>query len=307
MIAAWQLNQLQSISLRGQIDRSKRKIAEWYYRHNGDIYVSVSGRDSCVMLDMVRDLFPSVLAVYCNTGLEHPEVREHVKTLDNVEWIKPKINFKQVIETHGFPVVSKEVSQKIREVRTTKSEKLRRYRLEGANNKYKSGKIPECWKYLIDAPFKISDKCCEIMKKRPFKVFERQSGLVPMLGTMAADSLLRRQSFMKYTCNAFAMKRQTSRPMSTWTGNHILQYVQERQLPIAKCYDWVESTGCLWCMFGLQFEDEPNRFQQMAVHQPKLWRYVIYDLGLGEVLEYMGYPYKPVMQQQDMFRAVPTL
>ena len=48
--------------------------------------------------------------MFCDTGLEYPEIREFVRTIDNVEWLKPEINFKKVIETYGYPFISKEVS-----------------------------------------------------------------------------------------------------------------------------------------------------------------------------------------------------
>lgn len=29
---------------------------------------------------------------------------------------------------------------------------------------------------MLDAPFKISDKCCEVMKKAPFETYEKKTG-----------------------------------------------------------------------------------------------------------------------------------
>lgn len=43
-------------------------------------------------------------------GWKYPEIREFVKTFDNVDWIKPKMNFKKVITEYGYPFISKEVS-----------------------------------------------------------------------------------------------------------------------------------------------------------------------------------------------------
>jgi hypothetical protein len=31
-------------------------------------------------------------------GLEYPEIREFVKTIENVEWLRPKLTFKEVID-----------------------------------------------------------------------------------------------------------------------------------------------------------------------------------------------------------------
>lgn len=40
-------------------------------------------------------------------------------------------------------------------------------------------------KYLVDAPFKISHKCCDVMKKGVSKKYEKDTGLKPIIGTMA--------------------------------------------------------------------------------------------------------------------------
>lgn len=69
------------------------------------------GKDSTVLLHIARELYPNIKAVFCDTGLEYPEIRQFVKTFDNVDWLRPKMGFKQVCEKYGFPLISKEVSE----------------------------------------------------------------------------------------------------------------------------------------------------------------------------------------------------
>ena len=77
---------------------TKQRIREWYERNNGLVYVAFSGgKDSTVLLHLVRSMYPDVKAVYVDTGLEFPEIKDFVKTIENVEIIKPKILFTQVI------------------------------------------------------------------------------------------------------------------------------------------------------------------------------------------------------------------
>ena len=51
-------------------------------------------------------------------------------------------------------------------------------------------------------------------------------------------------------------------------------------------------TGCMFCMFGVQLEKEPNRFQRMKQTHPKQWDYCVYQLGCGKVLDYIGVKYE---------------
>ena len=82
------------MSLEDKITRTKLLIKEWYEYFDGKVAISFSGgKDSTVLLHIARQIYPDIPAVFFDTGLEYPEIREHVKTFDNVEWMKPKKNF----------------------------------------------------------------------------------------------------------------------------------------------------------------------------------------------------------------------
>ena len=51
------------------------------------------GKDSTVVLNLVRKIDPTVKAVFCNTGVEFPETLEYVKTIDNLVELKPERTF----------------------------------------------------------------------------------------------------------------------------------------------------------------------------------------------------------------------
>lgn len=109
------LAQMQAMPLNIKISMTRRRISEWidYYGSDG-VYVSFSGgKDSTVLLDIVRQIDASILAVFIDTGLEYPEIRDFVKSYTNVQWIRPKKTFKQVIEEYGYPFISKEVSDNV--------------------------------------------------------------------------------------------------------------------------------------------------------------------------------------------------
>lgn len=95
------LLQRQSLPLSAKETMSLVRIRQWYDYWNGDVCVSFSGgKDSTVVLDLVRSMYPDVPAVFVDTGLEYPEIREFVKTIPNVTIVRPAMNFKQVIDTY---------------------------------------------------------------------------------------------------------------------------------------------------------------------------------------------------------------
>ena len=108
-----ELHQLQALSLNEKVERTKARIRQWVeYWGLDHVYLSFSGgKDSSVLLDIARSMYPEMKAVFLDTSLEFPELREFVNTFDNVEYLKPKMNFRQVIEKYGYPVISKEVSE----------------------------------------------------------------------------------------------------------------------------------------------------------------------------------------------------
>ena len=109
------LQMKQALPLNVKVLLTKDRIRQWVNEFGTDgVYVSFSGgKDSTVLLHIVREQYPDIPAVFCDTGLEYPEIREFVKTFDNVTWLKPKMNFRKVIEKYGYPFISKEASERI--------------------------------------------------------------------------------------------------------------------------------------------------------------------------------------------------
>ena len=344
------LKQLQSLPLEAKIRLTKRRIEVWYeswskyeifntktkktrfitwdsrYPNSephlkdseiiqsitpGAVYVSFSGgKDSTVLKHIVDSMYDDVPSVFVDTGLEYPEVRMFARERAEVV-LRPEMRFDDVIKNYGYPVVSKELAQKIEETRSKpdgyasqsfdpNSPKIQKY-----GSRYDLSK----WKYLLDAPFKISNKCCRVMKKRPAEKYEKETGRKPIVGSMASESGARKTVWQRYGCNAFGKRRPVSNPLSFWTEQDVLEYIRRYNLEYASVYgDIVETpkglattgctrTGCMFCLFGCTQDGTPNRFQRMKETHPRQYDYCMRPveekgLGLREVLDYIGVPYE---------------
>lgn len=181
---AWPLNQ--------KIDHTcyaMETFVAYCKEHDRTPYVSFSGGlNSTVLLDLARRFVdPNMKGVFCSTGNEYPEIVRFVRHTDNIEIIHPAMPPREVMARYGFPLVSKEQAQAVRNIRTTNSDKLRTYRLYGDGVR-RAGVLSEKWRYLISEPYMTSEKCCEILKKRPFRKFNAQTQSLGMVGTMADES-----------------------------------------------------------------------------------------------------------------------
>lgn len=287
------------MSLDDKIKRTKQLIMEWYNQFDGKVYVSFSGgKDSTVLLHIVRQLYPDVVGVFDDTGLEYPEIRDFVKQQENIIWIKPKKTFLQVIREYGWPIISKEQSCYIMEYRKPNtSEKMKNIRWYGRCNG-RGFKISEKWKPLVNADFKISNQCCMIMKKGPLHKFDKETGMKPMIATMADESDLRLQQYMRGDCNQYSAKNPVSKPLSFWSEQDVLQYINREKLEIPTIYGQIvkdendnlkttgaHRTGCMFCMYGLHLEGSPNRFDRMKETHPQLYDYIMNKLGGKHVME----------------------
>lgn len=159
------------------------------------------------------------------------------------------------------------------------------------------------------------------MKKSPMHKFQTQRKYKPILATLAEESRVRKQGWIRHGCNAFESKTPMSQPMSFWTEQDVLAYIVKYNVQIASVYGDIVSigsdgnsypavdvagnvqcnlkcsgcqrTGCAFCAFGAHMEKKgETRFQQLAKLEPRKYEYCI---GGGEWIDNPYYdPAAPV-------------
>ena len=303
------LRQRQALPLDAKVLMTQVRIREWYNHFNGDVYVSFSGgKDSTVLAHIVRGMYPDVPLVFANTGLEYPEVQAFAKKM-GADIVRPRMQFSEVISTFGYPIISKEYSEHIyyaRRIRNSTVVTYKGYKKTEITRERLLALKPSmfnCKKWLPlcqETSFPISHICCEMIKKSPLKEYQHKAKRYPYVGTLAEESLLREQSWLKNGCNSFEGKKRKSQPLSFWREQDILKYVKQEDLEIASVYGEIvcvddfgfeyepmpgvdcklkctgcDGTGCIFCCFGMHLEKGETRIQRLAKTHPRQYEYCL--------------------------------
>lgn len=188
--------------------------------------------------------------------------------------------------------------------------------METIPNDLKDRSMFSCVRYqfFLDAPFEISNECCNVMKKRPSKKYTKETGRHPITAQMASESRLRTQVWLKHGCNAFDAKKPVSNPMSFWTEQDVLLYIKKYGIQICSVYGEIvedipdsevegqltfsdlegfedmelfdaklpalrttgcQRTGCVFCGYGCHHDKSPTRFERLHETHPKLYEYIM--------------------------------
>jgi 3'-phosphoadenosine 5'-phosphosulfate sulfotransferase (PAPS reductase)/FAD synthetase len=303
----YELRQMQSLPLRLKIKKTIARIEEWYNFYDGKVWLSFSGGfNSTILADIISNNDMKIPFVFSNTGLEYPEINKFVRNYGNVKIVTPKKSFKWVLENKGYPVISKQISRMIRDIQQyndgADNFNVFNLHMTGFNQKgvfVSSQKLPDKYLYLINAPFKISEQCCEYIKKEPLHTYMKETQSFPFTAQMAEDSKIREKKYLQNGCNNYNYKYPISNPVGFWTQQDMFKYALEHETEYCGIYGKIieengsykftgeQRTGCMFCMLGINFDGCPNRFQRMKISHPKLYDFCLDQLGIGKVLDFI--------------------
>lgn len=237
---------------------------------------------------------------------------------DGTRWNKVKI-----IQEFGFPVLSKEIANKIETLAnpTNRNKTVRHAIVTGETGEYggfqKNSRIKMSQKWLekfggyaneyegtnYQTPdFKVSSKCCYYLKEKPCDDWAKEHNSVPFLGLMASEGGRREKSLKINGCNYFGKSTTRSAPFAIFSRQDLLQLAIDLKVPVPEIYGTIERkedgtlyttkaqrTGCSMCGFGIHMEKHPHRFDQLRERNPKEWHYWMYECCIDENGEKYGW------------------
>lgn len=272
------LHERQQWTLAQKIDHSLATIDQFIAKTDGKVYLAFSGgKDSTVLIHLCEILKKDIPCVFVNTGCEYPDIVRFVnecKEEHNIIVLRPKSRPKDVWAKYGFPLVSKETADNVHAVRTN-PDSIKSKKVLGILNPNSQFVLSKRWRYLINEPYDTSNKCCTILKKNPSHQFQKETGLFPILGVMASESLLREKTYIRRGgCNVWG-ENANSEPLSIWTDDDIWQFIRENRIKIADIYSkGAQRTGCVACGFGCQFKHD-TRLQLLYQTYPKYYQLIM--------------------------------
>ena len=323
---------LQSLPYEVKVGKAKQRIREFIYgcdQLGFNTHVSVGGLDSITLLCLIRSMNIDIPAVSVSV-LEDKSIIQIHKQL-GVTMLKPLKTKHEILQEEGFPVISKKIATKIMALQDpTESNATIRHAIItgecGEKGHYATNsamQLPKRWLELFGGyenenegtnyqipPFKVSSKCCEIMKERPCDIWAKENNSKPFLGLMASEGGRRQEALEEHGCNYFGKTTIRSAPFAPFLRNDLLQLALDLEVPIPEIYGRIERdpngnlrttgaqrTGCEMCGFGIHMEKRPHRFDKLYDRNPKAWDYWMNKCctdengnkyGWGLVLDYIG-------------------
>ena len=328
--ARLQHNEIQlNLPYKLKVKHAEERVRDW--RETCDSFgknyaVSVGGLDSITLLMFVRKVLKEDVPGISVSVLEYKSIQEVHKELGVIQ-IKPLKSKTQVIKEHGFPVISKNTSARLSRLQTPgdTSPIIKAYMTgeEGAWGGYKTNmrfKLPDKWIALFGglykdfrpdlnckvAPFKVSDQCCYWLKEEPARRYQEEHGIWPFLGLMQCEGGRREHSLRMHGCNYVGKDTKRSCPFNFFSRQDLLQLALDLDVHVPEIYGEIvrdadgtlrttkaQRTGCSMCGYGIHLDARPHKFDYLYLSNPKEWKYWMYDVGWGEVLDYIGVGWRP--------------
>lgn len=312
------------------------RIKKGYELTGGKIYLSFSGgKDSTVVAHLIKmaKLPIDIPFVFANTRIELDATVEFVKNFDypNIVITLPRKPFGQILKEYGKPAMSKQKSQVMYTYQNNIDDPLiydypdEPTRKLGAVRASISGQaeangIPKGFRtnsaiakkhfHMLHPErieeYKIANKCCEYMKKKPFNDFVKENGMKGGFNGMRplAEGGVRKIAYGDKACthvkaNGFVAVM----PIFDWTDELLSEFIQTYDIRLSKAYEvyGYSRTGCIGCPFALDIADNLKRLHE---HEPKKYKATMGFLKDVYADQNVNLPFDPVYMEYKKERDV---
>lgn len=285
-----------SIFLEVAVDNAIERIRRHYNETDGNIFLGFSGgKDSTVLahLIMMADLPTNIPFVFVNTGIEMDATLKFVKEFeyDNIVMVKPRKPFAQILKEYGKPAISKLKSEALSTYQKDVENPLKTARgrqmitgirerggelIPGSRNSYK---LANKHMHFIhpDTEIKFANKCCQYMKKYPFKDFAKENNMSGAYsGVRVAEGGTRAMAYK--TCTVVKMngdkKYITSMPIYDWTNEIVEEFIEYFNIKLSDAYEvyGCKRTGCCACPYSSNLKEE---LEMLYVYEPLKYKAIM--------------------------------
>ena len=265
-----------------------RATIEKYGEEN--FYLSFSGgKDSTVLHELLDLAIPgnTIPRVYANTGIELNLVRQFVQDKaeqdQRIVIIKPEKAIVPMLKEKGYPFKSKEHSFYLETYQRNKAYTKTVNRYLYPSEERKSFGCPQILRYQFTPDFdlKVSDKCCNELKKKPLKQWQKENNKpYSIVGLRQAEGGQRNNT----KCLAFnGNKLKAFHPLAIVGDDFIEWFIEEHNVELSAVYYPpynFKRTGCKGCPFALHLQEELDTLQEFFPNERKqcenIWQ-PVYD------------------------------
>ena len=243
------------------------------------------GKDSTVLSALIDMALPGnkIPRVYANTGIEYKMIFDFVSKkaeVDNrVVILKPTKSIKQMLEEDGYPFKSKYHSMIVsiwqnRGIENSETVKnyLELQTPKSGKKKLRNHLCPKILRYQFyqGAPFKISDKCCDRLKKEPLRKFQKEHNKpYSIIGIMPSEGGQRESA----KCLAFSGdKLKAFQPLVPITKEWEDWFIETYNIEICEIYKPpynFERTGCKGCPFNPHVQQSLDVLEEFFPNERK--------------------------------------
>lgn len=276
-------------------NESKQKLKD-FVEHNNipfkQIALSFSGgKDSTVLIELIKELgwYDLINIVYSNVKMEFDTINKFIKTFDNVQILEPKTALPIIYLKYGLPIHSKYTSEMLN--------RLQKHNFDFENDTFKefeelmqeykncvgalkwlcckNGKL-NCplWlkKQLKDIKFKISNKCCEELKKKPMKKYNKDNNIkLSLVGIRKSEGGIRSVQYKSCVVYGDVIKYF---PLFHLKDEDINNIIKWKNIRISEAYTKykMNRTGCVGCPFS---KDWKHELEVLKEFEPNKYNYCI--------------------------------